>query len=284
MRKLFLIFILIFCVGCSPQIDEEVSADLADTVEIHYIDVGQGDSILISDNEHYMLIDAGENNKGELVSSYLKSEGIDYIDYVIGTHPHSDHIGGLDYIIDEFAIGNILMPKKSHTTATYEDVLIAIKNKGLKITAPVVGTTYQLGNSSFTIIAPNNSYGEDLNNYSVGIKLQYGNTSFIMCGDAEKESEADIIKNGIDLDCDVLKLGHHGSNTSSSDKFLDITTPDYAIISCGKDNSYNHPHKEVIERLNSKGIKYFRTDEVGSIIATTDGSSISFTTVKSPEK
>lgn len=255
-----------------------VTAPQASELKVHFIDVGQGDSILIQSGAHDMLVDAGENDKGDTVVTYLHSQGIDKLDYVIGTHPHSDHIGGLDDVIHNFTIDTLIMPAVEHTTKTYEDVLNAASGQGLKINKPEVGKTYQIGDASFQIIAPNGNYGDDLNNWSVGIKLTNGNNSFVMCGDAEGQAEAAMCTNSIDLSADILKLGHHGSNTSTSNAFLNKVNPKYAVISCGLGNSYGHPHQETMDKLIAKGVQIFRTDEQGTIIATSDGSKISWST------
>lgn len=243
---------------------------------VHYIDVGQGDSILAESDGHYMLIDAGENDQADTVVSYLKQAGVTTLDYVIGTHPHSDHIGGLDKVIEEFTVGKVILPPVEHTTRTFEDVLNAVSNKGLKITKPVPGDTYGLGNASFTIVAPVKDYGNDLNNWSVGIRLTYGSNSFLMCGDAESQAESDMLDSGIPLKADVLKAGHHGSSTSTSSTFLKAVSPSYVVIQCGKDNSYGHPHKETMEKLEKAGCRIFRTDEDGTITASSDGTHITW--------
>lgn len=266
--------------GCSllpfnqPEASSPVSKEALSDLKVHFIDVGQGDSILIESNGHAMLIDAGESDQGASVVQYLKQQNISELDYVVGTHPHSDHIGGLDDIIRSFTVHAVILPPVTHTTKTFEDVLDAISETGLKITKPVVGTEYSLGNAQFEIIAPNQDYKEDLNNWSVGIRLCYGDTSFVMCGDAEKEAESDICANGLDLSADVLKLGHHGSRTSTSDLFLKTVHPAYAVISCGKNNSYGHPHTEILKKLQKAGIQVMRTDESGTLIAVSDGTSI----------
>ncbi len=243
-------------------------------LEVHFIDVGQGDCILAQSDGRFMLIDAGENDQADTVVSYLKNQGVTTLDYVIGTHPHSDHIGGLDKVIDTFDIGKVIMPPVEHTTKTFEDMLDSVAAKGLKLTKPRVGDTYALGGASFTVIAPNGDYGNDLNNWSVGIRLDYGDSRFVMCGDAESESEADILKNGIDLSADVLKAGHHGSSTSTSQAFLDRVSPAVAVIQCGKDNSYGHPHKETLEKFDERGIQVYRSDLDGTVVAYCDGKDI----------
>lgn len=256
-----------------------VSAAAGDSaVKVHFIDVGQGDSTLIESNGHYMLIDAGENNQGDTVIEYLRSHQVTTLDYVIGTHPHSDHIGGLDLVIDAFDVGKIILPPKEHTTKTFEDLLDSISKKGLKITKPVPGDIYELGDASFQILAPNQDYGDDLNNWSVGLRLVYGDTAFLFTGDAEEAAEADILKTGLDLKADVLKAGHHGSRTSSSDPFLDCVSPSYAVIECGDGNTYGHPHQETMKRLKKRGIQIYRTDTQGNIVATTDGTNLTWIT------
>jgi beta-lactamase superfamily II metal-dependent hydrolase len=250
----------------------------ADIVEVHFIDVGQGDAILIEANDATMLIDAGENNKGKVVADYLESQHITKLDYVIGTHPHSDHIGGMDTVLNEFEIDKIIMPSATHTTDTFEDLLDAIKENDLKITRAAVGDQYNLGSATFTIIAPNSPQYEDLNNYSVVIKLTFGNTSFLFTGDAGKMSEEEMLSSGIDLSADVLKLAHHGSAYSSSGAFLDAVNPTYAMINVGKDNDYGHPHAETLQAMLDRNIKVYRTDEQGTVVFTSDGKNISVNT------
>lgn len=250
-------------------------------MEVHFIDVGQADSILIESSEKYMLIDAGNNDDGEMLIEYLQKEGVQKLEYVIGTHPHEDHIGGLDDIINNFKVDTIFMPDITHTTKSFEDVLMAISNQNLQITIPEVGEQYNLGNSQFTIIAPNqNDYGEELNNYSIGIKLVHGDNSFLMCGDAEELAENDILENGIDISADVYKVSHHGSNTGTTKEFLQAISPRYALIECGVDNKYGHPHEETLELLDDMDIEVYRTDLNGTIIARSDGSQITWTSEK----
>lgn len=246
-------------------------------LKVDYINVGQGDSILVQQDQHNMLIDAGPNATENTVVNYIRSLGIKRLDYVIGTHPHEDHIGGLDKVIDSFEIGQVLMPNKISTTGTYKDVITSIKNKNLKITSPVPGTTYKLGVAEWSIFAPakNKDY-ESVNNYSIVQKLKFGNTSFVFTGDAEAISEMEMVKGGYDLQADVLKIGHHGSKTSTCQAFLDKVSPKYVVISCGKYNKYKHPNKSTMDRLKSKNIAVYRTDESGTVVATSDGKDITF--------
>lgn len=261
-----------------------VSQTQSGELKIHFIDVGQGDSILIQSGDYDMLVDAGENDKGDTVVTYLHSQGISTLDYVIGTHPHSDHIGGLDDVINNFSIDKVILPSVEHTTKTYEDVLNAIGSQGLKVTKPIAGDTYQLGDASFQIIAPNGNYGDELNDWSVGIKVTNGDTSFVMSGDAESQAESDICNNGLDISANVLKLGHHGSRTSTSGAFLNKVNPQAVVISCGMGNSYGHPHQETMTKLSAKGVQIYRTDEQGTVIATSDGKNITWSTQPSASK
>lgn len=251
-------------------------------LRVHFIDVGQGDSILIQAGERAMLVDAGTNESGSIVTEYLSSLNITKLDYLIGTHPHEDHIGGLDDVIRSFEIGTVIMPDVSHTTQTYEDVLDALLEKNLTVTVPHPGDSYSIGDAAFTILSPSADIaGEaaetgDLNNLSVGIRLVYGSNAFVLCGDAESDSEREMVESGLSLKADVLKAGHHGSSTSTSDAFLAAVDPDYAIISCGRDNSYGHPHQETMDKLKAAGVSVLRTDEQGTIVAVSDGRTITW--------
>lgn len=241
---------------------------------VHFIDVGQGDSILINADGQFMLIDAGED--GDAVVNYLKGQGVDNLKYVIGTHPHGDHIGGLDNVINLFKIDKIIMPDVTGITQAFEEVLDAISEKGLKVTKPVVGKEYSLGEATFTILAPNSSEYSDLNNYSVVIKLEYGKTSFLLTGDAEEISEAEMLHNGLDLSADVIKLGHHGSSNSSSEEFLDAVNASSAVVSVGENNQYGHPATDTLIKVLDRKMNLYRTDEMGTIVATSDGKKVTF--------
>ena len=223
-----------------------------------------------------MLIDAGDNDKGTAVQSYLESQGVTELDYVIGTHPDADHIGGLDVILYKFDCQTVLMPDFEKDTRTYDDVIQTMKQKRYENTSPRTGETFELGSAVFTIVAPNGEYGDNANDYSIGILLQHGGNRFLFTGDAEEASEADMLENGMDLKADVFKAAHHGSRTANTEEFLNAVDPDYMVISCGQDNSYGHPHAEVMNRLRIMGISVFRTDEQGTIVAHSDGTEITF--------
>lgn len=244
-------------------------------MEVHFIDVGQGDATLIKAAGHYMLIDAGENDKGTAVQLYLQKQGVEKLDYLILTHADSDHIGGADVIVSKFDIDNIFFGDRYNEKPTYEDLINAMEYKGLSYSLPTVGAEYSLGNATFTILAPNKTYDND-NNSSIALLLRNGDNTFLFTGDCEEEAEMDILANGLDIDCDVYKLGHHGSSDASQPAFLDAITPEYGVISCGKGNDYGHPHTEPLNAMRAMGVQVFRTDEQGSIIAYSDGEQISW--------
>lgn len=253
-------------------------------LEVRYIDVGQGDStlVLLPDGQN-MLIDAGTNSGAKSLVKELKNSGIEKIDYLIATHPHEDHIGGMDNVINEFEIGKIYMPKidssQTPTTKTYEDVLDAISEKNLKITQGKGGDRIIKGeNLDVMFVAPNSSEYSDLNSYSIAVKVVYGKNSFLFMGDAEQDSEKEVVDSGYDIEANVLKCGHHGSNTATSKDFVERVSPKYAIISCGKGNSYGHPNKETLDTLNEFGVKIYRTDTDGTVTVKSDGTKITINT------
>lgn len=255
----------------SPTPSKEPTPNTEPSVlEVHFIDVGQGDSILLMCDGESMLIDAGDNDKGTTVQLYLKKRGIEKLKYVIGTHPDSDHIGGLDVILYKFDCETVILPNKTNDTNTYRDVIDTINTKGYKITPPSPGDTCTLGGATFTILGPRRSY-DDNNNNSVVIRLTHGNNTFLFEGDAEESAESDIVNSGAELQSTVLKLGHHGSHSSTSSSFLKKVSPTFAVICCGQGNSYGHPHSETLNKLRESGVQVFRTDEQGSIVATSDG-------------
>lgn len=270
--KSFLVAFLICLLSMTVFADTASSNKLI----VNYIDVGQGDSELIECNGKFMLVDAGERDKGTVVVNYLKSRGVEKLDYVVATHPHSDHIGGMAEVLNNFPVDSIIMPKLNNTTATYTNMLKVIQQKGIKAIEPKIGNSYKLGDSTFTIVGPKNYDTKNMNNDSVAFRLVYGNNSFIFCGDAEKEEESDIVASGQTLKSDVYKVSHHGSTTSSSSAFLNKVQPKYAVIEVGAGNSYGHPKEKTLEALSKIGATVYRTDLNGSIIITSDGKTLSF--------
>ena len=260
--------------GFDQTQEQDAVADAG--LQIHYIDVGQGDATLILCEGHAMLIDAGNNDMGTGVWRYLKEQGVKALDYLIGTHPDADHIGGLDVIMTKLDCDTVMMPGVQRDNATYRDVIDTMEYRRYKNTLPVVGQQYRLGSAVFTIVAPDSSYEEEYNNYSIGILLEYGEKRFLFVGDAESSSEQEMLRSGFDLRADVLKIGHHGSSDSTGQEFLDAVNPTYAVISCGKNNDYGHPHERTLNSLKKRDIYVYRTDEQGDIVLQTDGSVISF--------
>lgn len=264
----------------NTNIEENIDGNVdkeGELLKVSFLDVGQADSILINANNKYMLIDAGNNEDGEKLVMYLKSLGIEKFDYVVGTHAHEDHIGGIDNIIDSFDIGTFYMPDVITTTKTFEDVLDSLEKKNLNFDTPQIGSTFDLGKAKIeTIYVGKDS--KNLNNSSIILKLTYGNVSFLFTGDTESDVEKTLLNK--DIESDVLKVAHHGSNTSSSNAFLKKVNPKYAIISVGTGNSYGHPKSVILDRLEKLGTKIYRTDELGTIIVTTDGEKIEVSNVK----
>lgn len=243
---------------------------------VDFIDVGQGDSILIRQGDHAMLIDGGTSECKDDLLNFLKSENIQKFDYIVGTHPHEDHIGSLDDVVNAYDFDTILFPKVTTTTKTFENLVNAVKNKNKKFTTPVSGNEYTLGDAKFKILAPSSDSYQSLNNYSIVIKVTYGENTFMFTGDAETLSETEMLNSFDDLTADVLKIGHHGSTTSTSKKFLNAVNPKYAVISVGKDNTYNHPTKTTMNKLEELKIPVYRTDEEGTIECVSNGKDITF--------
>ena len=249
------------------SIEQTSISSIIEDMEIHFIDVGQGDSTLIKCGNQSMLIDAADDSKGTAIQNYLKKQGIEKLDYLILTHPDADHIGGAPVIITKLDIDTVFMSDFEKDNETYRKLIQSLDDKRLKWSTPEVGSTYPLGTGTITIIGPNQTY-DDPNNASVSLLVQNGNQSVIFTGDAEETAEEDILNNGINIDVDIYHVGHHGSKTSSLEAFLDAITPTYAMVSCLEGNSYGHPHAQTLNNLRARGVQVFRTDEQGSIIAT----------------
>lgn len=241
-----------------------------DGLYVHYIDVGQGDSELVCCNGEYMLIDAGEPDASDAVLEYLDALGIDRLDYLVCTHGHSDHCGGLDAVVESLEVETVFTSPYAGDSPSYEIFTDAVYDAGLELTVPVLGESYRLGEASFSFIGPLEDY-DNLNDDSLVMRLEYGDTSFLFTGDMTSKAEKDLINDGADLRCDVLKVGHHGSSGSSCYQFLYEAQPGIGVISCEKGNSYGHPHEETLSRLNDADVTVYRTDLEGSIVIFSDG-------------
>ncbi|EIF6167054.1 MBL fold metallo-hydrolase [Clostridium perfringens] len=245
---------------------------------ISYMDVGQGDAAYIKVNGNDILIDAGPRSNSKELLEQLKAKNIDDFELVIATHPHEDHIGGMVDVFKEYEVKAFYSPKITHTTKTYENLVKAVKDEGLKTKELKSGMVIDLGEGAkFEVFTPQKSEYEELNDYSPIMKLSFGDTSYLFTGDAEKLAEEEALaKYKTSLDSDVIKFGHHGSSSSSSNAFIEAVSPKYGIISCAKDNKYGHPHRETLDIIKKYNIKTFRTDTDGEIILTSDGKSINF--------
>lgn len=274
---LSLLFSLLILCACSVNFNNNSYSESAfqkGMLNVHFLDVGQGDSIFIElPDEKTMLIDAGENYHGEGIKNYIGDCGYSKIDYLVATHPHADHIGSMAYIVRNMDIGSVYMPKAAANTKTYENLLESISDKGLKITSAKAGLTIaEEGDYTINVVAPVTIDEDNLNNSSAVIKLTYKDNTFLFTGDAEKK-ELETINS--DISADVLKVGHHGSTTSTTEEFLDEVKPSYAVISAGEDNSYGHPHRETLDLLEEFNCKIYRTDIDKTVVFSTDGKTIS---------
>ncbi len=275
-KIIILLLILIICGVryCKEQGDLQTETG---TAEVHIIDVGQGDSVLVKTDIGNLLIDAGTNDSENQLENYLISEGVTDFEYCIFTHPHEDHIGGADFIIDNFDVRNVIISPYTSTSYTFERLLDALERSDTNVIEALPDSKYSVGDLEIFIMGPSLIGDErDANNTSVITRLTYGENRFLFTGDAETIQENDIIDMyGIfELKCDFLKMGHHGSSTSSSESFIERVMPKYAAISCGENNSYGHPHREIIALLEKHGIEYRRTDRDGNIVYISDGKSI----------
>ena len=256
---------------------DKIDAKVKENFSVSFIDVGQADSVLIRNGNYNMLIDAGNNEDGEKLVNYFKSLGIEEFTYVFATHPHEDHIGGMDDIINNFKIDNYYMSNKLSTAKTFMDVLDALDGRNLKYTVPNKGDTLKLGDANIKVIYPGDDKS-NINDSSIVLKITYGKNSFLLTGDATSNVERKIYNE--DIKSDVLKVAHHGSSYSSTDVFLDKVKPYYAVISVGKNNIYNHPSNKTLEKLNKRNIKVYRTDLDGTIVFISDGDNLSVKALK----
>lgn len=267
----FIVFLLLSLVSFYFYKEEDFT--VSSNLKIYYLDVGQADSTLLINNGKTMLIDTGNYDDSKFVIDYLNNLGIKKIDYLIGTHPHEDHIGSMASIIKNFDIDKIYMPDVVTTTSFFENVLIEVKNKGYFIETPKEGDSFNLGEAVVDVLYLDNDE-DNFNDDSIILRVKFGSNKFLFMGDASSKVEEKILNKN--LSADILKVGHHGSSTSTSNEFLKYVNPKYAIISVEKNNSYGHPSELVLKKLNDKNISILRTDECGTIVVESDGNNIKF--------
>lgn len=265
--------------GVNQSDERQTTPVSGDGLSVHYIDVGQGDSTLLTCGGKTMLIDAGIPSAGQIVMDYLSAQGITAIDYLVCTHAHADHCGGLDDIVVNFPVKTIYSSVAESQNNSFTYFAEAAETAGIEIEVPELDSTFSLGEATVTVLGPREDY-TDVNNQSLVLRVDYGETSFLFTGDAEYESETAILDAGCDVRCDVLKAGHHGSRTSTGYRLLYEAEPQYCVISCGANNDYGHPHDDTLSRLRDAEVTTYRTDQNGTVVCFSDGKSLIFTTEK----
>jgi len=274
---LFTIFIIGFVFvfsGCQLLTGNQTAFTPEDSLAVHFLDVGQGDAILLVDNNETMLIDGGNPEYGEQIVDYLADLGITQLDYVVATHNHNDHAGGLTDVVANLDVDNLYLTNSEETTAS-KNLIAAAKSKNIPISNPSSGSAMAFGSSTINFLGPLNVH-DDVNDDSLVMKVTHGSHRFLLTGDMEEAAEKELLAQNLDLAADVLKVGHHGSYSSTGYLFLRTVNPRYAVISCGVNNDYGHPHDEPLSRLNDAGSVIFRTDLLGTIVATSKGEQLSF--------
>lgn len=288
MRRLSALFLLLALLlsGCVTASDNPPTPPEAKGLTVHYIDVGQADCALLEHDGKYMLIDGGNVEDSSLVVSYLEKQGVEKLELVVCSHAHEDHVGGLPGVLAVYPTAEVWAPTKTYSSKCFDDFLYYTNQQGLSVTIPEPGRTFSFGDVCITVLGPTQSYA-DPNNTSIVVMAEYGKNRFLFTGDMETEAENDMLDfwgEGFNWKADVLKVGHHGSNTSSGYRFLYEIAPQFAVISVGKDNTYGHPHDEPMSRFHDADVTVYRTDEMGTVLATSDGTNITFTWEKASAK
>ena len=280
-RILAALLIVLLLTGCSVPAEYTPSAPNSDgelaPLNVHFIDVGQADCILLECDGEYALIDAGNRADGEMVVQYLTDEGVERLSLVVGTHPHEDHIGGLPDVLAAFPVNTVWFSHYPYTNSVVDNFLHWVKLRGVPLTQPRIKDVYQLGDATLRVLGPVKTDYEDVNDLSLVIRVDHGDRSFLFAGDMERIAEIDLIESGANVDADVLKVGHHGSYSSTSYRFLREVMPTYAVICVGRNNEYGHPHSDPLSRLEDADVTIFRTDLHYTIRASCDGTNITFT-------
>lgn len=260
-----------------PSLSTGEIARGSETLKVHFIDVGQADCALLECGNSYALIDAGYAESGDDVVEYLTDLGVQRLNLVVGTHPHGDHIGGLPTVMKKIQTDNVWFSAIPYTNSTVNDFVYAANKYSTGVQQPGIGQTFQLGGATITVLGPVHSNYEDVNDISLVLMVQFGEIRFLFTGDMEQIAENDLMNSGADVKADVLKVGHHGSYSSTGYVFLREVDPEFAVICCGRNNEYGHPHRDPMSRLQDAEVTIFRTDKMYTIVATTDGTSLNFT-------
>lgn len=258
---------------------EEPDANGVQDLSMHVIDVGQGLSLLFESDGHYLLYDGGDSDYSSKVVSYLQEQGVQTLDYVVASHYDADHLNGVVGALHAFEVDTVLAPDYETDTKIYQSFINTVVEKELDVIHPYAGVKYALGNSSFTVLAPEEEEYSDDNDYSIVLRFVCGKTSYLVSGDATTLSEEEMLAGGLELDSDIYVAGHHGSASSSSQEFLDAVSPDIAVISCKENNQYQHPSQEVMERLQAAAVQVYRTDKQGDFEISSDGAALTASTI-----